>query len=520
MALNAVHRDIPESIDGYGSTSGRLFEGAFARLPEGRRRGAKMRAALPGGPLKLLDGIEDAIAASGLKSGMTISFHHHLRNGDYIVNMVLDACAEMGIRDLTLFPTALFGVHRSLIPHIKSGVISRILGSVNGPIGALVSEGGMESPVVLRSHGGRPRAVMSGDVCIDVAFIAAPTADSGGNISGRFGKSACGSIGYAFTDAEYADCVVAITDNLQPYPISNVSISGIFVDFIVQVDSIGDPAGIVSGTTRVTRDPMRLMIAKYASKLIESSPYFADGIGFQTGAGGIPLAVTAYIKDAMKRRGIKASFGLGGITGYFVDLLKEGFVEKLLDVQSFDLDAVKSIASDSRHIEISADWYANPWNQGSAVNALDAVILGATELDRDFNVNVNTEADGALLHGIGGHQDTAAGASLTIIAQPLLRGRIPCVVDRVHTVTTPGEVVDALVTEFGVTINPGRQDLIDAFKEAKYGDAVPFVPMDELIDRAKRMSGPMAPIRTKDRIVGVIEWRDGTVIDVVRQIER
>jgi citrate lyase subunit alpha/citrate CoA-transferase len=190
MALNAVHRDIPESIDGYGSTSGRLFEGAFARRPEGRKRGAKMRAALPGGPLKLLDGIEDAIAASGLKSGMTISFHHHLRNGDYIVNMVLDACAKMGIRDLTLFPTALFGVHRSLIPHIKSGVINRILGSVNGPIGALVSEGGMESPVVLRSHGGRPRAVMSGDVCIDVAFIAAPTADSGGNISGRFGKSA------------------------------------------------------------------------------------------------------------------------------------------------------------------------------------------------------------------------------------------------------------------------------------------------------------------------------------------
>ncbi|MDR3355313.1 MAG: citrate lyase subunit alpha, partial [Synergistaceae bacterium] len=439
---------------------------------------------------------------------------------DYIVNMVLDACAEMGIRDLTLFPTALFGVHKALITHIKSGVISRILGSVNGPIGALVSEGGMGAPVVLRSHGGRPRAVMSGDVCIDVAFIAAPTADRSGNISGRFGKSACGAIGYAFTDAEYADCVVAITDNLQPYPISNVSIPGISVDFIVQADSIGDPSGIVSGTTRVTRDPLRLMIAKYASKLIESSPYFMDGIGFQTGAGGIPLAVTDCIKEGMKRRDIKAGFGLGGITGYFVDLLKDGFVEKLLDVQSFDLEAVKSIASDSRHIEISADWYANPWNQGAAVNALDVVILGATELDRDFNVNVNTEADGMLLHGIGGHQDAAAGASLTIIAQPLLRGRIPCVVDSVHTVTTPGEVVDAVVTEFGVTINPRRQDLIDAFKEARYGDAIPLVPIDELADRAKRMSGPMSPVRTTDRVVGVIEWRDGTVIDVVRQVEQ
>lgn len=80
----------------------------------------------------------------------------------------------------------------------------------------------------------------------------------------------------------------------------------------------------------------------------------------------------------------------------------------------------------------------------AAVNMLDVVILGATEVDRD--VNVNTDADGALLHGIGGHQDTAAGAKLTIIAQPLLRGRIPCVTDTVYSVTTPGECVDAAPT--------------------------------------------------------------------------
>ena len=518
MALNAAKREIPSFIEGYGDTTGKLYAGAFARKPDGFRDGARLRASAPNGGGKLLGSIKDAITASGLKSGMTVSFHHHLRNGDYVVNQVIDACAEMGIRDLTLFPTALFGVHKAIIPHIKSGVIRRIMGSVNGPIGQLVSEGGMEHPVVLRSHGGRPRAVVSGDVHIDVAFIASPTADAGGNISGRTGKSACGSIGYAFTDAQYADCVVAITDNLQPYPIAPISIEGIYVDFVVQVESIGDPAGIVSGSTRVTRDPLRLLIAKYASGLIEASPYFKNGISFQTGAGGIPLAVTAFMKEAMLRRGVKGSFGLGGITGYFVDLLHEGLVEKLMDVQSFDLDAVKSIASDPCHIEISADWYANPWNCGAAVNALDVVILGATELDMDFNTNVNTEADGALLHGIGGHQDTAAGAKLTIIAQPLLRGRIPCVVDRVHAVTTPGEVVDALVTEFGVTINPRRQDLIDACKEAKGENAVPLVPIDELAERARRMSGPMEPVSHGERIIGVIEWRDGTVIDVVYEL--
>ncbi|MDD4159605.1 MAG: citrate lyase subunit alpha [Synergistaceae bacterium] len=515
MAKNLLGREIPDFIEGYGKT--KLFQGAFALKPEGYRAGGKIRCVNSTCTDKRVSDIKAAIAASGLKSGMTVSFHHHLRNGDYIVNMVIDACAEMGIKNLTLFPTALFGVHKKLIEHIKNGVITRIMGSVNGPIGQLVSEGGMEVPVVLRSHGGRPRAVAAGDVHIDVAFIAAPTADKYGNICGTQGKSACGSLGYAFTDAQYADFVVAITDNLQPYPAAPISMSQLNVDIVVEVPSIGDPAGIVSGTTKVTRDPLRLLIAKYASELIEASPYFKEGISFQTGAGGIPLAVTAFMKEAMIKKGIKGSFGLGGITGYFVELLKEGLVERLMDVQSFDLEAVRSIGENPKHIEISADWYANPWNSGAAVNMLDVVILGATEVDVDFNANVNTEADGALLHGTGGHQDTAAGAKLTIIAQPLLRGRIPCVTDRVYSVTTPGEVVDAIVTEYGITINPKRKDLLDACSAVK---GLPVVSMDELVSRAHKMSGPTDPVETEDRIIGVVEWRDGTVIDVVRQLKK
>jgi citrate lyase subunit alpha/citrate CoA-transferase len=520
MRTNAVKREIPSRIDGYGDTEEKLFEGAFAKNPSGYRAGPRIRSASPGGASKVAGGIKDAIMASGLKSGMTISFHHHLRNGDFVVNQVIETCAELGITDLTIFPTALFDAHKAIIPHIKSGVVTKIMGSVNGAIGRLVSEGGLGTPVVLRSHGGRPRAVIAGDVHIDAAFVAAPAADRAGNLSGQAGKSACGSLGYAFTDAQYADVVVAITDNLLSFPIAPVSIPGIYVDFVAVADSIGDPAGIVSGTTKVTRDPMRLLIAKYASRLIEASPYFMDGISFQTGAGGIPLAVTAFMKEAMKRRDIRGSFGLGGITGYFVDLMKEGLVQKLMDVQSFDLEAVRSIASDPNHIEISADWYANPWNCGAAVNMLDVVILGATEVDMDFNANVNTEADGALLHGIGGHQDTAAGAKLTIIAQPLLRGRIPCVVEKVHTVTTPGEVVDALVTEFGVTINPRRKDLLEAWVDFSGSRDIPLVPMDELASRASRLCGEMEKVRTSDKVVAVVEWRDGTVIDVVRQLEK
>ncbi|QTX33424.1 citrate lyase subunit alpha [Aminithiophilus ramosus] len=515
MALNRAGRDVPSQIDGYGPVI--PFMGHDARKPEGNRAGGKLKATFNDRTDKTVKDIKEAIRASGLRSGMTVSFHHHLRNGDYVVNQVIDACAEMGIRDLTIFPTALFGVHKALIPHIKSGVISRIMGSVNGPIGQLASEGGLQSPVVLRSHGGRPRAVIAGDVKIDVAFIAAPSADRYGNLSGRLGRSACGSLGYAVTDADGADCVVAVTDNLIPFPLTPVSINQTKVDFVVVVDSIGDPAGIVSGTTQVTRDPMRLLIAHHAAALIESSPYFKEGLSFQTGAGGISLAVAAYVREVMRKRAIKGSFGLGGITSFFVDMLNEGLFERLMDVQSFDLVAVKSIAENLNHVEISADWYANPWNSGAVVNMLDTVVLGATEVDRHFNANVNTEADGALLHGIGGHQDTASGAKLTIITTPLLRGRIPCVVDDVYTVTTPGSVVDAIVTEFGVAINPLRQDLIDAAKEA--GD-VPLVTVDELAERARKTSGPMEPVATKDRIIGVVEWRDGSVIDVVRQLDR
>jgi citrate lyase subunit alpha/citrate CoA-transferase len=74
-----------------------------------------------------------------------------------------------------------------------------------------------------------------------------------------------------------------------------------------------------------------------------------------------------------------------------------------------------------------------------------------------------------------------------------------------------------VVTEFGVAINPRRQDLINAAKEA--GD-VPLVTMDELIETAEKFTGPMSPVETEDRIIGVVEYRDGTVIDVVRQLKK
>ena len=75
---------------------------------------------------KLVKTIREAIALAGLKDGMTISFHHHLRNGDYVLNLVMDEIAAMGIRDLTVNASALFDTHAPLLDHIKNHVVRKV----------------------------------------------------------------------------------------------------------------------------------------------------------------------------------------------------------------------------------------------------------------------------------------------------------------------------------------------------------------------------------------------------------
>ena len=53
---------------------------------------------------KVVPSLEEAIRRTGLKDGMTISFHHHFRNGDHVINMVVGKLAEMGYKNLTLRP--------------------------------------------------------------------------------------------------------------------------------------------------------------------------------------------------------------------------------------------------------------------------------------------------------------------------------------------------------------------------------------------------------------------------------
>jgi len=509
---NKIGREIPDEIKGIGKI--KPFMGAFSTIPSCDRMSLPITFKNRD-EKKIISNLKEAVKKAGIKDGMTVSFHHHLRNGDYVVAMVLDLLADLGIKNLTIAPTALFPVHKSVTKHIESGLVSSIQGSVNGPIGALSSHGAFDVPVILRSHGGRARAIEAGELKIDIAFIAAPSADQYGNLNGIEGPSACGSLGYAMTDAMCADKVIAITDHLVDYPLFPISIPQIYVDYVVQVDKIGDPKGITSGTLEITKNPLRLVIARRVAEIIEASGLLKNGFSFQAGAGGTSLAVTQFVAEKMTEMGIRGSFGSGGITGYFVKMLKENLFKSLFDVQSFDLEAVQSLKDNPNHLEMSASFYANPHNRGCVVNNLDAVILGATQIDHHFNVNVNTESDGVLLHGIGGHMDTAAGAKLTIIATPLLRGRIPIVVDKVITVTSPGETVDVLVTERGIAVNPNRKDLIDKFKEAK----ISLKNIQDLSKEAYDLTGIPEEPRFTEKIIGMVEYRDGTVIDVIRQVK-
>ncbi len=511
MPINAVGREVPSEINGQRF---KPFAGDMKTPPEGRRAGSLLRM-VPESRSKVVNSIEEVIRKVGLEDGMTVSFHHHLRNGDYVVNMVMETIRKMGIKDIRVFPTALFPIHEPLVPMLSDGTIRRIEGSMNGPLGEATSYGAMRETAVLRSHSGRVRAVESGEVHIEVAFIAAPTADPYGNLNGVDGPSACGPLAYGMVDAYHADHTVAITDHLVPYPAHPISIFQHQIDYVVPVEKIGDPNGIMSGTLRITTSPSRLKIARYALEVIDKVA-LRDGFSFQAGAGGISLAVTKFLGDLMKKRGIRASFINGGVTKYVVDMLHDGLVDVVFDGQAFDLDAVKSLKEDANHIETPLAMYGNPYSSGGIVNMLDVGVLGATEVDIDFNVNVNTHSDGLLLHGIGGHQEVAAGSALTIVTVPLYRYRVPVIKERVTTVTTPGEVVDVVVTEHGIAINPKRDDIIEAMR----GSKVPIYDIQDLQKKAERICGKPQEPKTTDDIIAAILWRDGTVIDVVYRVKK
>ena len=509
---NAVGRDIPSLINGEKIVP---YMGVGKYKPTHKKYASKIStcADYPLDGNKTVKDLKEALIKSGLKDGMTISTHHHFRNGDLLANAIFDIAKELGVKNLRWFPSASFPCHEHLIQYLEDGTISHIEGSMNGALGRFCSLGKMKKTAVLRSHGGRYQAVQDGEVHIDIAVIGAGTADPFGNANGIEGPSASGLLGFALADSEYADKVIVVTDNMVPFPCVPWQIQGNHVDYTVIVDKVGIPEKIVSGTTKITKSPDRLLIAELTAEFCEEAGLIKDGFSFQAGAGGTALSIGNFFADIMRKNGIKARFARGGSNKYLVDALEEGLIEYILDGQTFDLEGVRSMRENPNHTWTSPFTSYNYHGKGNFAGMVDIAILGATEVDVNFNANVVTHSDGYLLHGIGGWQNCLFSKTV-ILPIPLFRDRIPVVKDEVTTICGPGELIDIIVTERGIAINPLRKDLLEKMK----GSKLPIKTIQELKAEADAICGPSQELNLSDEVVAAIKWVDGTVIDVVRKV--
>ena len=513
--INAVGRDIPEEI--LKQTGKEVFQGNYYKDGKPfKKAGPMLTPVMNHDHDKMVKDIHEALIKCNAHDGMTVSFHHHFRDGDLVVCMVMKEIQKMGLKNITISARSLGKAHDDLVPMIEDGTITNIESSgVRGKIGEAISHGKLKGLATMRSHGGRVRALVTGETHVDIAFIGAPTCDEYGNCRGIGGKTNCGVLSYSYVDSNQADYVVAITDCLVPFPNYPAHISMTRVDYVCVVDQIGIPEKIATGAAKPTTDQRKLMMAEYCTQVVANTPYFKDGFSYQTGVGGASIASTISLTKIMKERNIKMGFGVGGLTKPMCDLLDDGMVRILLDTQDFDLDAVNNVKNPNHH-RISAGAYANPMNKGAFVNKLDYVILAALEVDTHFNCNVVVGSDGVITGAQGGHPDTAQGAKCTIVIAPLLQGRIPAICTDVTTVTTPGESVDIVVPDYGVAVNPARPDLLEALKAA---DCVPLKTIEELRDIAYSIVGEPEKVQFGDRVVGIIEARDGTIMDVVREVK-
>ncbi len=165
---------------------------------------------------------------------------------------------------------------------------------------------------------------------------------------------------------------------------------------------------------------------------------------------------------------------------------------------------------------MSASQYANPANKGAFVNKLDFVVLAALEIDTKFNVNVLTGSDGVLRGAPGGHPDTAAGSKVCIIVTPLVRGphgdglRRRC--DRHDAGRLRGCAGHGLR-------NCGQPAASRPHQVRSTMRAFRTFPLNRSRRRLTALWAAPDPVQFKDKVVAVLEARDGTILDVVREIK-
>lgn len=491
------------------------------------RRGA---SPIPTGKSKVtsLDQVMDLI-----HDGDTISYPHYYRLGDKGLHMVVEKLRETGKKGVILYANAIFD-HTDpwLFEAFKDGTLAGLYGNIYRKFGAHVMAGELHPWVTVGfSHGNRVRKLQTGEVHVKVAFAPVPIADKYGNASGLWGKGEqlCGPLGLAEADSQFADYTCLLSGMVSKDLISPPSLSMENTDFVVPVDCPGISEGIGSGTLDMDKarsHPLNARIAANITRVMKASGVIKDNVTFQVGAGA-GLIVLDNIRTILKEGGIQADFSIGGITSMHVEMLEEGSIRRLLHGQLFEPSpkVIRSLIQDPNHNEITAGYYASVANKECAVNLLDLAVLSALEVDLNFNINTVC-ANSRIIGGIGGGQDVAAGASLTIIFLPLATGKkgkaFPKVQEKVYTRTTPGEVIDVVVTEDYAAVNPqSRSPYREAILENAQKNGVNLLSIDELKKKsqeaAQKLGSVPSPRKTTDRILHAVEWRDGTLLDVIRE---
>jgi citrate lyase subunit alpha/citrate CoA-transferase len=458
-----------------------------------------------------------------IDDGDTISYPHYYRFGDQGLKLVVDALRQHGKRDIKIYGNAFFDHVDPWLPEaIRDGVISGLYGNPYRKLGAHVTAGALLPwRSVGFSHGNRVRKLQTGEVNVKVAFGPVPIADVYGNANGLLGKPEhlCGPVGLFTADAEHAEYVCLLAGTVSTQLIMPTPISMETVDFVVKVDTLD--------MEKARQNPFNAQVADNVTRVIEAAGVVMDGFAFQVGSGA-GLIILENIRKMLKDMKVQANFTIGGITQLHVDMLEEGTVKYLQHGQLFQPSAhmFESMLNNPNHHEITTPYYASVANKESAVNMLDLAVLSTLEVDLNFNLNTVC-AGGRIIGGIGGGQDVAAGANLTIIFMPLATGKdgtgFPKVVEKVYTRTTPGEVIDVIVTEEYAAVNPNSKSPYKAaiLHRAK-GFGVQLLTIEELHARSKAKAEDFGrippPIETSDEVVHVIEWRDGTLLDVIRKM--
>jgi citrate lyase subunit alpha/citrate CoA-transferase len=497
----------------------------------------------------LAEAVKHAIREKGLgaRDKKVITCQHNLRGGDLVGPMIWQAAQEAGLRDMVYAPSATLQAHKRVREihgddkvftgtfvkrYVEQRVFTRLLGSMNNEIGALLVENYPQlRPGIFWSHGMRAVVTRDGIEAFkkwdvfkkgrlepNLVVVIASATDKYGNCTGLDGRNAFGGMGFVWNDLENLDkentYVVVVSDTIMEKAPPHTQVPHWLVDAVVPVERIGYDE-YIGGTGKLavaTGDHQK--VAETVFQIIRSLGILEKkgGFSYQMGAGKIPLDVIRQITELMEQdKNVRARFSMGGATTYHLEQLIKGYLYELWDGQSFSIEAIASLGREDgnykNHRSMSVRHSYDPFYD-SIINHIDFGVLGSLQFLYDSKGNIraaglNARIVGSKVYpyaGTGGSLDMATGIHqgggiiicTTIAARPD-KGIISIVnEDEFGAATIPGEYIDILATELGVVVNPLSQHYEQLIKTLSAVKGITLMDARELRREAERISGSPA----------------------------